>query len=48
MPAPTSTPIAPDLKAALDDLRAGIAAAAPASKLQALQNQVDAIDVAMA
>jgi HK97 family phage major capsid protein len=37
--------IDPELKTALDALRAGIAAAAPASKLQALQTQVDAIDL---
>ena len=40
--------IDPELKSALDALRAGIAAAAPASKLQALQTQVDAIDNKMA
>jgi hypothetical protein len=45
---PTSAPIAPELKTALDALRAGIEAAAPASKLIALQAQVDAIDVAIA
>jgi hypothetical protein len=38
----------PELKTALDALRAGIAGAAPASKLQALQAQVDAIDVRLA
>jgi HK97 family phage major capsid protein len=37
-----------ELKSALDALRAGIAGAAPASKLQALQAQVDAIDVRLA
>lgn len=48
MPAPTSAPIAPELKTALEALRTGIEAAAPASKLAALQAQVDAIDVALA
>ena len=38
----------PELKTALDALRAGIAGAAPASKLQALQSQVDAIDARLA
>jgi HK97 family phage major capsid protein len=44
MPPSTSATIAPELKTALDALRAGIDAAAPASKLIALQTQVDAID----
>jgi HK97 family phage major capsid protein len=44
---PTSAAM-PELKTALDALRAGIEAAAPASKLIALQSQVDAIDVALA
>ena len=47
-PSSTPAPIAPELKTALDALRAGIEAAAPASKLVALQSQVDAIDVALA
>jgi HK97 family phage major capsid protein len=38
----------PELKSALDALRSGIAAAAPAAKLHALQTQVDAIDVKLA
>src|SRR5215470_634533 len=38
----------PELKSALDALRAGIASAAPASELHALQRQVDAIDVKLA
>ena len=38
----------PELKTALDALRAGIAAAAPASKLTQLQTQVDAIDAKIA
>jgi HK97 family phage major capsid protein len=38
----------PELKSALAALRAGIEAAAPATKLQALQAQVDAIDVKVA
>jgi HK97 family phage major capsid protein len=38
----------PELKTALDALRAGIAAAAPASKLTQLQTQVDAIDAKLA
>jgi HK97 family phage major capsid protein len=45
---PTSAAIAPELKTALDALRAGIEAAAPASKLAALQSQVDAIDASLA
>lgn len=48
MPPSTSAPIAPELKTALENLRAGIEAAAPASKLIALQAQVDAIDVSLA
>jgi HK97 family phage major capsid protein len=40
--------IDPELKSALDALRAGISAAAPASKLTALQTQVDALDVKLA
>jgi hypothetical protein len=38
----------PELKSALDALRDGIAAAAPASKLTQLQAQVDAIDLKLA
>jgi HK97 family phage major capsid protein len=38
----------PELKSALDALRAGIAAAAPQTKLASLQAQVDAIDVKLA
>jgi len=38
----------PELKSALDALRPGIAGAAPASKLQALQSQVDQIDIRLA
>jgi hypothetical protein len=38
----------PELKSALDALRAGIAAAAPAARLQALQQQVDSIDLKLA
>ncbi|MBB5329810.1 phage major capsid protein [Tunturiibacter gelidoferens] len=38
----------PELKSALDALRAGIAAAAPASKLAQLQTQVDSLDSKMA
>ena len=45
---PPAKAIDPELKSALDALRAGIAAAAPASKLIALQTQVDAIDVKVA
>jgi HK97 family phage major capsid protein len=45
---PTKGVLDPELKSALDALRAGIAGAAPASKLQALQAQVDAIDVRLA
>jgi HK97 family phage major capsid protein len=48
MATPASKVIDPELKSALDALRAGIAAAAPAAKLLALQAQVDAIDVKMA
>jgi HK97 family phage major capsid protein len=40
--------IDPQLKAAFDDLRDGIAAAAPATKLAKLQSQVDAIDMKIA
>ena len=45
---PPGKVIDPELKTALDALRAGIAAAAPASKLDQLQAQVDAIDVRLA
>jgi len=38
----------PELKSALDALRAGIAAAAPAAQLTALQKQVDSIDLKLA
>ena len=48
MPTPASKVTDPELKSALDALRAGIAAAAPASKLIALQTQVDAIDAKVA
>lgn len=49
MPAPTNKGVTdPELKSALDALRAGIAGAAPASKLAALQAQVDSIDVKLA
>jgi HK97 family phage major capsid protein len=48
MPTPASKVTDPELKSALDALRAGIAGAAPASKLVALQQQVDAIDVKVA
>jgi len=48
MPVPTSAPIAPELKTALDALREGIAAAAPAARLAELQKQVDAIDIKLA
>jgi len=40
--------IDPELKSALDTLRAGIAAAAPAAHLTALQKQVDCIDLKLA
>jgi HK97 family phage major capsid protein len=40
--------IDPELKSALDALRTGIASAAPASTVQALQRQVDAIDLKLA
>jgi hypothetical protein len=48
MTTPATKTIDPELKSALDALRAGIAAAAPAAKLTALQAQVDAIDTKMA
>jgi HK97 family phage major capsid protein len=44
----TKNLIDPELKSAIDALRAGIAAAAPASTVQRLQAQVDAIDVKIA
>ncbi|MBB5331884.1 phage major capsid protein, partial [Tunturiibacter gelidoferens] len=47
-PTPVKGVIDPELKTALANLSAGIAAAAPASKLQALQSQVDAIDIRLA
>jgi HK97 family phage major capsid protein len=47
MPTPASV-IHPELKTALENLRAGIESAAPASALQKLQTQVDAIDIAIA
>jgi hypothetical protein len=40
--------IDPELKSALDALRAGIAAAAPAARLTELQKQVDALDIKLA
>lgn len=44
---PTPTPtIAPELKTLFEELRAGIAAAAPSSKLADLQRQVDMLDIA--
>ena len=50
MPAPNNNKgvIDPELKSALDALRAGIAAAAPAAQLTALQKQVDCIDLKVA
>jgi HK97 family phage major capsid protein len=48
MATPATKVIDPELKSALDALRAGITAAAPASKLNALQAQVDAIDARLA
>ena len=48
MTTPATKTLDPELKSALDSLRAGIAAAAPAAKLAALQAQVDAIDTKMA
>ena len=46
---PTSTPtLTPEYKALFEELRTSIAAAAPASKLQELQRQVDAIDLNLA
>src|ERR1700677_892652 len=48
MTTPANKVIDPELKSALDALRAGIAAAAPAAKLAALQSQVDALDVKLA
>src|SRR5882724_71759 len=48
MPMPNKGVIDPELKSALDALRAGIAGAAPASKLQELQRQVDCMDVKLA
>jgi HK97 family phage major capsid protein len=48
MPTMPNKVLDPELKSALDALRAGIAGAAPVSKLQALQTQVDAIDVRLA
>jgi hypothetical protein len=44
---PTSTPtLTPELKTLFEELRTGIAAAAPAQKLAELQRQVDALDLA--
>jgi HK97 family phage major capsid protein len=48
MTTPANKTVDHELKTALEALRAGIAAAAPASKLTALQAQVDAIDVRLA
>jgi hypothetical protein len=48
MPTPAAKTIDPELKSALDALRAGIAAPAPAAKLEGLQAQVDAINTKMA
>jgi len=48
MPEPNKGVTDPTLKAAIDALREGIAAAAPASKLTKLQMQVDAIDMKLA
>lgn len=48
MTTPNKGTIDPELKSALDALRAGIEAAAPAAKLAALQQQVDAIDMKLA
>ncbi|WP_342667382.1 phage major capsid protein [Edaphobacter aggregans] len=48
MPMPNKGVVDPELKSALDALREGIAAAAPAAKLQQLQQQVDAIDIKLA
>lgn len=48
MTTPTNKGIDPELKSALDALREGIAAAAPAAKLQQLQAQVDSIDIQLA
>nr|WP_035348293.1 phage major capsid protein [Edaphobacter aggregans] len=45
---PNKGVVDPELKSALDALREGIAAAAPAAKLQQLQQQVDAIDIKLA
>jgi HK97 family phage major capsid protein len=47
MPTPAKV-IDPELKSALDAFRSGIAAAAPISQLQALQKQVDCIDLKLA
>jgi HK97 family phage major capsid protein len=47
-PRPANKVSDPELKTALDALRAGIAAAAPQTKLAALQAQVDAIDTKLA
>jgi HK97 family phage major capsid protein len=44
----TKSLIDPELKSALDALRTGIAAAAPAAALRDLQSQVDAIDIKLA
>lgn len=45
MPTPT---IDPEIKSALDALRAGIAAAAPKSAVESLQQQYDALDIKLA
>jgi HK97 family phage major capsid protein len=47
-PAPTKGIIDPELKSAIDALRKGIEGAAPASTVQALQMQVDALDIKLA
>jgi HK97 family phage major capsid protein len=48
MTTPNKGVIDPEVKSALDALRAGIAAAAPVSQLHAVQRQVDAIDLKLA
>ena len=44
----TKSVLDPEVKSALDALRAGIAAAAPASTVAKLQAQLDAVDIKMA
>jgi HK97 family phage major capsid protein len=48
MPMPNKGIVDPELKSALDALREGIAAAAPAARLTELQKQVDALDIKLA